>query len=215
MVRETIAEKVGQMFQMSRDNKMILGLNNHQVKLVDYVPAWRDLFAIEAIQIRSVLGTRAIDVQHVGSTSVPGLRAKPILDIAVGIENLRHGADCVEPLEDLGYDYLGADIVPGHHLFRKGEECCTHHLHVVEYEGYRWNGMIEFRDALRASPALVTSYQRLKERLSYQFADDRAAYTAAKSDFIVGVLAAAGDTNFDGLPILPEMSTPYTAKTLH
>lgn len=165
----------------------VLGLASNAVRLADPTPLWAQLYAEEAERLKEVLGPKLLGLEHYGSTSVSNLKAKPILDMLAGIENLEDGPLLAAPLAELGYEYVGADIVPGHHLFGKGLER-THLLHVVEYQSAIWTEALRFRDALRANPALAHEYEALKIGLSEQYAESRAEYTASKASFIQSVL---------------------------
>ena len=165
----------------------VLGLASTSVRLADSTPLWAQLYCEEAARLHAALGPRLLGLEHYGSTSVPGLKAKPILDILAGVGSLSEGRLLAAPLAALGYDDMGTDVVPGHHLFGKGEDR-THLLHVVEYRSVIWTEALCFRDALRADPALAHEYETLKIRLSELFAESRAEYTAAKAGFIQSVL---------------------------
>ncbi len=174
-----------------------LGLMQGSVRLDDYTPRWAELYASEAPRIRSALGSMAVDVQHVGSTAIPGLKAKPILDIAVGIRRLDEALDCQHPLETLGYEYAYWAGIEHDYVFGKGV-ARTHLLHVVEYTGPLWRNYLTFRNALRAHPELVQQYAALKIELSQQFGTDRGAYTAGKAGFIHDIITTyAGEASED------------------
>jgi GrpB-like predicted nucleotidyltransferase (UPF0157 family) len=160
------------------------------VVLVPYDEAWPSLFAEERARIERALGSRAERVEHVGSTAVPGLPAKPILDIMVCVRSLREAECCIRPLEQLYYDYRGEAGVPGRLFFRKGDPR-SHHLHVTPIGGKFWERHLVFRDYLRAHPETALEYAQLKHRLAGRFRRDRAAYTEAKTDFISEVVRRA------------------------
>jgi GrpB-like predicted nucleotidyltransferase (UPF0157 family) len=166
----------------------VLGLAQTQVRLHPPTPLWAQLYAEEAARLRIALEPMLVKIEHYGSTSLIGIQAKPILDILAGIEHLDDGPALIAPLAALGYDYAGADVVPGHHIFGKGE-ARTHLLHIVEYGSPIWREALQFRDALRANLKLAHEYEALKIALSEQYAECRAEYTAAKASFIQSVLA--------------------------
>jgi GrpB-like predicted nucleotidyltransferase (UPF0157 family) len=139
--------------------------------------------------LRQTIGTLAVDIQHFGSTSIPGIKAKPILDILIGLRRFADGAQLVAPMQALGYEYVGTEMVPNDHLFGLGTPR-THLVHAVEYGGYHWVRDLRFRDALRTDPSLAADYEALKIELADRFADSRAAYTAAKQAFIDGIVGA-------------------------
>jgi len=160
-----------------------LGLEQNVNRLVDYNPIWPQAFAVEADRIRAAVGSLAVAVEHYGSTSVPGLRAKPIIDILIGVTAIDHGIAMIEPMARLGYDYAGNQGIPEHHIFGRGK-ARTYLAHVVVFNGDQWRQALHFRDRLRADPDLRQDYEGLKEQLAGGTLT-RAAYTAGKSDFIL------------------------------
>lgn len=165
----------------------VLGLASTQVRLADPTPLWAQLYSEEAARLSAAVGAWLLGLEHYGSTSVPSLKAKPILDILAGVGSLPDGLLLAAPLAALGYEDMGTGVVSGHHLFGKGEDR-THLLHVVEYRSAIWTEALCFRDALRADPALAREYETLKMRLSELYAESRAEYTAAKAVYIQSVL---------------------------
>lgn len=165
----------------------VLGLAQTQVRLHAPTPLWAGLYGEEKARLRAALGSALLAIEHYGSTSIPGIKAKPIIDILAGTARLEDGPTLIEPLAALGYDYAGDKVVPGHHIFGRGE-ARTHLLHVVEYGSVIWTEAICFRDALRADPKLAREYEALKIVLSEKYAERRADYTAAKASFIQSVL---------------------------
>lgn len=163
-----------------------LGLAHGIVRLSESHAGWAALYHAEAERLRPAIGTLVVAIEHFGSTAIPGIKAKPILDILVGLERFEDGLRLVAPLEALGYDYVGTDMVPNDHLFGLGQ-VRTVLLHAVEHGGYHWTRNLRFRDRLRADPALAARYEALKVELAARFADQRAAYTAAKQAFIDGI----------------------------
>ena len=129
-------------------------------------------------------------IEHVGSTAVPGLAAKSIIDIIVGVRELAAGDRCVHPLEGIEYEYLGEAGIPGRLYFRKGQPR-TYHLHMVEHRSEFWERHLLFRDLLRERPAVAREYEALKRELAVQYRTDRLAYTEAKTPFIESALARA------------------------
>lgn len=166
----------------------MLGLAEGAVVLVEHDPDWARAYDEERRRIGRALAGLALEVQHCGSTAVPGIRAKPILDVVVGVERLAVGRECIRPLREIGYDHLGEGVVPHGHLFGKGAPR-THHLHLVEWRGPGWCNKVCFRDRLLADREVARRYEILKVALAGRFPDDRASYTGAKSAFIAGVIA--------------------------
>jgi GrpB-like predicted nucleotidyltransferase (UPF0157 family) len=160
-----------------------LGLEAGVNRLVGYNPLWTRAFAEEAARISSTVGPLVVAIEHYGSTAVPGLRAKPIIDLLIGVAEIDHGLSMIRPMTGLGYDYAGSQGIPDHHIFGLGV-ARTHLAHVVVYGGNQWTAGIKFRDRLRADAETRAKYQDLKERLAAE-ATSRATYTAAKSEFVL------------------------------
>lgn len=165
----------------------VLGLAQTQVRLHEPTPLWAKLYCEEEQRLKAALGSALLAIEHYGSTSVSGIQAKPIIDILAGIACLEDGPALIKPLAALGYDYAGDAVVPGHHIFGKGEQR-THLLHVVEYGSPIWEEALRFRDALRSDLHLAQEYEALKITLSEKYAERRADYTAAKASFIQAIL---------------------------
>lgn len=163
------------------------GVPRGAVWLAEPTTRWAELFAEEAARLRSALGPLAIDVQHYGSTSVPGLRAKPILDILVGTREPVEPGPFVTALAPLGYEYVPRAGVPDHLVFGCGV-ARTRLVHVVAYDSDVWRRAIRFRDRLRADAPLAAAYERLKLGLAAEYPADRARYTAGKETFILQTL---------------------------
>ncbi|MFS8144554.1 GrpB family protein [Rhizobium sp. BR 249] len=180
--------------QQEQDESFGLGVRHLTVRLSDPNAKWREAYLLEEARIRNALAPLALDIQHFGSTAIPGIKAKPIIDIMIGVPRFEDGLACVKPMEEIGYDYAGTDMVPDDHLFGRGitGETRTHLAHVVEYRGFNWRRNIFFRDRLQNDPALALAYEELKIGLAQKFAESRAAYTGAKKDFIDKVLAEGG-----------------------
>lgn len=158
-----------------------LGLLPDSIRLVRYNPLWPRAFAEEAARLQEAIGSAAIAIEHYGSTSVPGLRAKPILDIQIGVERIEVADQFVEAFAHLGYEHLEHGL-PEHRLFGRSMPR-THLVHVVVYGSDQWSRSIRFRDRLRADPAIRASYEALKDRLVASVAT-RDEYTAGKSEFV-------------------------------
>lgn len=163
------------------------GLAHGAVRLAEWTPRWSELFAEEAARLHEALGELAIAVEHYGSTSVPSLLAKPILDILVGASDISDATAYISALTPLGYDYAAHAGVPDHLVFGRGTER-THLVHIVRHGGPAWQRAIAFRDALRADPELRDAYAELKLELARDYTRNRSGYTAAKSNFIEDVL---------------------------
>ncbi|HEX8844469.1 MAG TPA: GrpB family protein [Pyrinomonadaceae bacterium] len=171
------------------DSHSVLGLEHGAVRLSDHTQLWADLYLEEEKRIKAAVGHLIVDLQHIGSTAIPGIKAKPILDMMAGVAQLEKALLCKAPLEAIGYDYIAQAGIANDYVFGKGV-ARTHYLHVVEYGGAKWTDHLRFRDRLRSDPVLAQAYERLKEELSRKFSDSRAKYHDAKSKFISEVVAA-------------------------
>ncbi len=170
--------------------------------LADYDPAWPVLFAEEEVWLREAIGEWAADIQHVGSTAIPGIAAKPIIDIAIHLRSLLDGFKCITPLVELGYECLGEYGIPGRIYFRKGTSTPlpgqshggvgrTHQIHMYETGHEQYEKQIVFRDYLRSRAEAAREYEGLKRELAVRHAGDLEAYAMAKSDFVREVLRRA------------------------
>ena len=160
------------------------------VILVDYDPGWPARFAEEQARLRLRLGATAVRVDHVGSTSVPGLMAKAIIDIQLSVTDVGDAGAFVEPLEELGYEYIPDLRFPTYPFFRyPASGPRTFHLHVAQAGSVEELEHLEFRDRLRADPVVASLYGELKRELARRFFADRASYSNSKGDFVHGVLA--------------------------
>lgn len=170
------------------EHGVALGVSRGRVKLVKWTSAWAALFEQEAERIGAALRPFDAFVEHCGSTSMPGIAAKPILDILVGMPVPIDLAAVAGTLATIGYEHATWAGVPGHEVFGKGEPR-THLLHVVPHEGDAWARMLAFRNALRSDPALAADYAALKRELAMRFPENRSAYTNGKNSFVARVLA--------------------------
>jgi GrpB-like predicted nucleotidyltransferase (UPF0157 family) len=167
---------------------------NEAVHLREHDPAWASAFRIERQRLEVQLPGSFIDVQHVGSTSVPGLVAKPVIDILAGVESMAAADALVAPICRIGYTTsaeFNATLSDRRWFMRWAHGHRTHHLHVVVHGSTAWHEHLQFRDALRTDPGLLARYRELKQQLALRHAGDREAYTQAKSSFVRAVLDAA------------------------
>lgn len=170
-------------------------LDGKPIVIAHYDPEWPRRFRRECEVIFRTCGRRAfLRIEHVGSTAVPGLAAKPIVDIMPGVLSLAAVPALVAPLAATGYEYVPAYEVelPERRYFRKdvdGERAFQ--LHVVEVGSDFWKRHLLFRDYLRAHDEAAAEYERLKRRLAAEYGADREGYTQAKTEFIRGIEALA------------------------
>ena len=169
-----------------------LGLESGTVRVVRYDPSWPELYIAEAARLSTVLsrhGVRAM-LEHTGSTAVPGLVAKPVLDILAG-RNIEDSRDAViEAIEAAGYQYRGEQGIPGRDFFRRGNPR-QYHIHLTHVGSEFWIDHLAFRDYLRVNPEAAERYAVLKLELAAAHPHDREAYIEGKTDFVHSILAAS------------------------
>lgn len=184
---------------MTRQPKHVARATRERVRITAYDPAWPSRFEQEARHLRTCLPPESIGrIAHFGSTAVPGLAAKPIIDMLVEVPSLQHVHDTIAPmLKRQGYEYFWrpswrGGVTPGYTWFIKrnasGER--THHLHMLEKGSPDWDRLL-FRDYLIAHPQVAQAYGTLKQRLAADTAGDRLAYARAKTRFIEDVMRLA------------------------
>lgn len=156
------------------------------IVVVPYDPQWPELFKQEAEKVRSVLGELLIEIHHIGSTSVPNLPAKPVIDMLPIVRDITM-VDALNPqFEAIGYEAMGENGIPGRRYFRKGGIYHrSHHLHIFGEDNLiDINRHLAFRDYLRTHPDVVAEYAALKQKLAKQFPDDIMSYSDGKDAFI-------------------------------
>ena len=171
----------------------MLGLKRGCVALAPHEEAWEAEAACTVELLRKLLGASAAGAEHVGSTAVRGLEAKPIIDIAVAARSLEEIKSKAALLGRYGFIFRGEDV-PGQLLFIIEDEArgvVTHHIHIVEAGGAAWRDYIGLRDYLNACPRDAARYGALKRELARRFPADRKSYTAGKADLIAELLAEA------------------------
>jgi len=167
-----------------------------EIEIVDYDPRWAFLFNEEAARLRAALDPSLIvGLEHFGSTAIPGLAAKPIIDILIAVRSLAAAQEpLVEVLRELDYVYWADNPKKDRMFFVKGmppfDSKRSHHIHVTEPHGEMWQ-RLTFRDYLRAHPQEAQTYERLKRRLAVEHQTDREAYTDAKSAYVESVMRKA------------------------
>jgi GrpB-like predicted nucleotidyltransferase (UPF0157 family) len=162
------------------------------VEIVPYDPGWPHRFDDEAQRLRDVLRPwLAGSIEHIGSTAVPGLAAKPVVDIMAGVESLDASRPAIAALTDVGYCYAPYKADAEHWFCKPSPAFRTHHLHLVPIVSPQWSRTLAFREYLRTNPDIAAEYADLKRRLAEQYHFDREAYTAAKHPFIDRISALA------------------------
>ncbi len=162
-----------------------IGLKRGIVKLFEYQKGWVSLYKAEHQQLKSALNDFVSDIQHIGSTSVPGLCAKPIIDIMIGVKTLENYVELIDILKIIGYEFRECASEPDRKFFlKRNNDISTHHLHIVEIDTEEWNKHIIFRDYLIDHKETADKYGCLKLELARKFPEDRDNYIVAKSKFI-------------------------------
>lgn len=156
-------------------------------RIVPHDPAWADVFEGERAVIAAALGLAAERIEHIGSTAVPGLGAKPIVDVMIGVDGESQFRRCVALLLPLGYEHRG-ETVPGT-LYNRKEGPPRVNAHLCQFEGDFWSEKVVFRDYLRSHTETAREYEALKQRILEELGPDPPAYNAAKAPFILEVLA--------------------------
>lgn len=168
-------------------------MSQMRIYLVPYDSMWVEQFETESANLAELLlPWRRGPIEHIGSTAVPGLCAKPVIDVMVGVTSLSASAPAKQVLADAGYQYSAYQAHVMHWFCKPSFALRTHHIHLVPFESNLWFQRLAFRNALRADHALATEYAELKQGLARTFEFDRDAYTAAKGPFVTRVLKLAG-----------------------
>lgn len=168
---------------------------SRQVKLAAYNPQWLILYEKEKRLILDAIGRIVAGIEHIGSTAVSGLAAKPVIDIMVAVNSLKDAEKCIEPLQRIGYEYVPEHetLIPERHYFRKGKPRKEqhYHLHMVKLKSEFWKRHLMFRNYLRNHPKVAQDYSNLKKKLATKYRSDREGYTEGKTSFIESVVARA------------------------
>ena len=156
-----------------------------RVEVVAYHAVWPERFEQEAHDLAVVFGRTLVSIHHFGSTSIPGISAKPIIDILVTVTNILAVDGLNDRLAEMGYIAVGEYGIPGRRFFYKGTyDLRTHHLHAYQVGSPHVLRHLAFRDYMRAHPDTARAYSRLKERLAGQYPEDMDSYIAGKDHFI-------------------------------
>ena len=169
-----------------------LGLESGRVRLVEYSDSWPALYAAEIARVAPLLMAAGVRLafEHTGSTAVPGLAAKPIIDILAGLTDEEERDAVIAALERAGYVHRGEQEIPGRDFFRRGDPR-QYHLHLTQLNSAFWDDHLTFRDWLRTHPDAAAGYMAVKRQLAARFPTDREAYIKGKTAFVLGVLREA------------------------
>jgi GrpB-like predicted nucleotidyltransferase (UPF0157 family) len=168
---------------------------DERIAIIRYDPTWPRRFEIERALLERVLAPWLDGgIHHVGSTAIPGIAAKPIIDIIAGVRDLEEARAAFASLRENSYNHAPHRPGIAHHFDKPSVESSerTHGLHLTEPESDLWRERLAFRDALRGDPDLVAEYEALKLRLAHAHGADAAAYTSGKRAFVASVLATVG-----------------------
>jgi GrpB-like predicted nucleotidyltransferase (UPF0157 family) len=153
-----------------------------RVVIVAYDPQWPRLFELESQRVTEALGETAVGVEHIGSTAVDGLPAKPIIDMLAGLRTLDLPTGAIAGMEELGYEFLGEHGILGRLFFRKGRPA-THHVHAVLDGSDLWERHLAFRDYLRAHVHEQEQYAAFKRNLVYEVGGEWDRYVEGKEQY--------------------------------
>ena len=171
---------------------MSIGIKRKTVKVFKYNPEWKNEYLKEKNTLKDALKNYNVDIQHVGSTSIVGCKAKPIIDIAIGVSNLEYGKRLIPILQKIGYHYDGRNDFGVRYFLKKCEnDIETYFIHIEDKNSIIWQHHILFRDYMNFNPEEVTKYSELKENLAQKFCDDRKSYTKAKEAYIEKIIDKA------------------------
>lgn len=179
---------------------MELGLKRGTVALEPYNDEWEKSAKETIYVLKTILGSDAVDIQHVGSTAIKEILAKPIIDIAVAVKDFEDVLRHEEVLKDAGIIFRGEDVAE-QLLFVMGDfekDIRTHHIHVVKWDEQQWRNYLNFRDYSNANPLAAVQYSKLKEKLATVYPDNRKAYTEGKRQLIDEILAQAAKWREEG-----------------
>lgn len=170
----------------------MLGVPKNSVMLCPYSEEWKILFEREKTNLYKCIKDYDIDIQHVGSTSISGMCAKPIIDIVIVLKDFKDGYTLINGVESIGYHFKGSLGNSNRFFFWKGDEGNnTHNLHIVEYGDRNWENLILFRDFMNSHSNYRDKYLFLKTDLANTYKEDRATYTEKKTKFILDVIQLA------------------------
>ena len=178
---------------------MTLGLESGIVRLVPYDSAWPSLFSAEAERLHELFAAAglAVTLEHMGSTAIPGLAAKPILDILGGYAEGTPVTECIDVITGAGYVHRGEQGISGREFFRRGNPR-SYHLHLTAIDSPFWRDHLTFRNRLRTDQGLRDAYAALKHDLAARFPRDREAYIEGKGPFVTHVVAARAEGELTG-----------------
>lgn len=175
-----------------------MALKRGIVELSDYNPEWKKEYLKEEKLLKKVLKDYIIHIEHVGSTSIEGLKAKPVIDIIIVIKSLKEIPEIENILKDYDYSNRGPQGVDDRMFFAKGpEDGRTHYIHFTEPKSNTYYDLVYFKRYLLEHPEYIKKYCELKQELASKYAEERSKYTAGKNEFIKDVIAKAKEEYHD------------------
>ncbi len=162
------------------------------VVVVDYDPTWPDIFEQLRARVWPVVSDIALTIEHVGSTAVPGLAAKPIIDMTVVVPSAREVPLAIARLATLGYEHRGDLGIEGREAFTRPEDLPAHNLYLSAPGSLGLQNQLAVPDYLRTHPATAQAYGELKKRLAQQFPHDIISYIDGKTDLLLSILREQG-----------------------
>ena len=171
----------------------MIGLKRGSVALLSHQEEWDRSAENVILELKRLFGNAAVDIQHVGSTAIHSICAKPIIDIVIGLRDLNDISPYIKLLEEHSFIFRGEDVA-GQMLFVMGDfekDTRTHHIHAVKWNGTEWNNYINFRDYLNCHTDKAMLYDACKKKLALQFSNDRKSYTEGKQECIEYLLKEA------------------------
>ena len=167
-----------------KSKRNISKTDKRRIEVVSYNSNWKGMYKEESKKIKNVFSDIIIDIHHIGSTAIPGIKAKPVIDILVEVKNIEGVDQYNHKMKELGYEAMGEYGIPKRRFFRKGENNRTHHIHIFQVGNEEIKRHINFKEYLIAHPDKAREYSKLKEKLANKYTYNVENYTNGKSDFI-------------------------------
>lgn len=181
--------RLGIIFDVRNQDPRVIEMKRAPVELVEYDPEWPVKFEVERAFLMKIIGQWFYGgIEHVGSTAVPGLLAKPVVDIMFGVKSLNESRPAIDVLVNNGYEYWPYKAEVMHWFCRPSDAFRTHHLHLIPFQSPLWNERLQFRDLLLTNQDIANEYSDLKRELAARYKEDRETYTQMKWPFIQRVL---------------------------
>ncbi len=170
-----------------KSKRNISKTDKRRIEVVSYNSNWKGMYKEESKKIKNVFSDIIIDIHHIGSTAIPGIKAKPVIDILVEVKDIEGVDQYNNKMKELGYEVMGEYGIPKRRFFRKGGNKRTHHIHIFQVGNEEIERHIRFKEYLIAHSDEAREYSKLKEELLNRNIYDVDNYTNSKSDFIKGI----------------------------